>query len=385
MRILIVQCFVALLGITYGAVELKPGFWNDKPWELADLEKRLAANDPEAFAEKAYWIADGWGGQVYDKKLMFQLAKKAAEGGSLIGETFLARCYMYGLGTKKDEAAAGKIIRKILPEGHPYTLNYYSNCLSDGSCGFSKDLEKGLKVRQDAIDKGCGMAFRNHLISVYEGVNGVAENKKKAVSMAAARLRAGGKNSECALIILRAFSWRVMAPELGDKKLIVMAEERARIAADLGHPAAMQNYAYYLGHAGRPNEAVPYMVRAAQIGDEDSLGRLVEMSIGGGTSRRNHSVGQYSTHYRLARLAWDAGNRFPSVTESAAESYLFKWSAEKPAPLKALPILEYDLQRGENVHGLLGKFYCEFDHAKHDAKRGEAHFVEAPERRGSSE
>lgn len=367
--------FMSLAHMSIVLGEIRSGLWNGQPWDLNTLKGEVQKNNPDALAEKAYCMREAWNNFAQNDAKEFQLIQTAYQAKSPLSIVLMARSYLYGYGVPKDDLKARKYLEEALKSEHPFALNYLSNCLLDGRAGYDKNLERAKVVRMEAVAQGVIIAEANLCLSLFQGDYDYKKDVQKALDISAEKIRTSTHHSQFHAILLRGVNQNIIHPALKDQALLKLAEVRVSEAVQLGKLKSISRLAEYYGVTNRPHEAVPLMLHAGRNEDANGLGGLLEMTTGGQSSYRHQSIGQYSTHYRLARLAWKNGNRSPLVSENVAESYLYKWGKEDLQPLKALPILKHQHKIGQNVHRFLGRVYLSFDIAEHDAARGEAHLI----------
>ncbi|MDA7649185.1 sel1 repeat family protein [Akkermansiaceae bacterium] len=360
--------FVSIAGIL--GAEVTDGLWNGKPWEREALSEGVEKSDPAALAEWAYCTREGWGGLKYDEGKIFRFAERAAEGGSLLGDAILGRCYLQSDGVEKDENRALELARKSAEGGHPLGFNGIGHIHFSGQAGLPRNLEKGIEMWDKAIEGGCVISRENRFLFGYHKL-GSDEVIKETVTVL--RDFQGMGAARMVLTLLN----KGTRSSLLDAEIQKLALDRIKSAVAAGHLDSMTALGVHYTYQDRDIDGLPLILRGAAQPDSHRSGVAFHYALGLSDSRRGSSVGQDATIYRLAREAFGAGNETRFVAQWTANSYLIPWEEKPVQPELASPAIEIlKITPDRDSREAIGRFYGTPENNSHyDPKRAAANLI----------
>jgi len=197
---------------------------------------------------------------------LFEIFRKAAEGGDTVAMHNLGVMYDEGRGVAKDEREAVRWYRKAAEGGQTDAMCNLGVMYAEG-CGVAKDEREAVSWYLKAAEGGNANAMHNLGLMYAEG-RGVAKDERKAVSWYRKAAEGGDTDAMCNLGLMYAYGRGVVKD---DREAVSWY----RKAAEGGNANAMHNlgimYAQGLGVAKDEREAVSWYRKAAEGGQTDAM------------------------------------------------------------------------------------------------------------------
>lgn len=367
---------VLILGTLISQAEIPDGLWNGKPWDPEKLHKAVAAEDPEALAELAFWIKHGWGDQSYDLERAAKLAQKSARKGNPYGQAILSRMFSVGEGLEVRSKKALRFAKSAADAGHPLGLKNLANI----QYKLNRNGEDWLKFTRESVAGGCLIAMDNMDIAREHGQYGLPKRRSKRNDNFLKTLKT---DKVITLVTADHLSMvdRGNYRELGiTPEMLSKAIARLEVARNCGCPNVKAPLASLYLRAGQPEQGVPLLIDAANNDDDRAKYLLLYFLDNHRESVRAGMATQWSNFYLHARDSYEAGSEQRLVLAQAGRSYVTWFHKDHQKDVaKAIEIGEELIKRGESVHDasfILGKaYFSEASRKKVDEKRGIAHLI----------
>jgi TPR repeat protein len=198
-----------------------------KPNKGVELLKLAAeAGDHDASCELFWPLTQG----RYTKKdteLAFKLLRKAQDGNHPRAYGLLARCYMFGVGTTKDEHKAVDALRRGATYDDPECLEWLGNIFLKGLSGQQRSIAEALHHLERATKKGAVDSYR----PLHEAYREMGDNRA-----ALNTLKAGAEAGAIDCRVLLGMSYGLGT--LGESVDQARALPHYLVAAEAGHHVA---------------------------------------------------------------------------------------------------------------------------------------------------
>jgi len=198
-----------------------------KPNKGVELLKLAAeAGDHDASCELFWPLTQG----RYTKKdaeLAFKLLRKAQDGHHPRAYGLLARCYMFGVGTTKDEHKAVDALRRGATYDDPECLEWLGNIFLKGLSGQQRSIAEALHHLERATKKGAVDSYR----PLHEAYREMGDNRA-----ALNTLKAGAEAGAIDCRVLLGMSYGLGT--LGESVDQARALPHYLVAAEAGHHVA---------------------------------------------------------------------------------------------------------------------------------------------------
>lgn len=370
---------VLILGTLISQAEIPDGLWNGKPWDPEKLHKAVAAEDPEALAELAFWIKHGWGDQPYDLERAAKLAQKSARKGNPYGQAILSRMFSVGEGLEVRSKKALRFAKSAADAGHPLGLKNLAN-IQYGLDGNNSDW---LKLTRESVAGGCLIAMDNinktHRFATYGEPRDMEKYYTNLVKiMTDIPVITNDTAAKVTEILPEDYRRIGITPEMISK-----AVARLETSMKCGTNGSQAELAAYYIRAGQPEQGVPLLIDAANSDDARAKNLLLYYLSNDSASKRAGVETQWSNYYLHGRDCYETTDqtRQTSLALSVAgRSYVtwFRKGYDKDAT-KAIEIGEQLIKNGDrptDASFILGKaYFSEASRKKVDEKRGIAHLI----------
>ncbi|MEM9480003.1 MAG: PDZ domain-containing protein [Verrucomicrobiota bacterium] len=300
------------------AAEFRDGHWNGKPWEMQTLMASVEKGDPDALAEWAYCAANVGERLSFDRELVHDRSKTAAEAGSALGKLQYAICVERGIGTASDFQLSAKLLSEAAETGHPCALialavrKLEAHDRQRDYLGFEPDEEGGRQCLEEAIASGFYEAKHWSGRDLLEGYSGKKNYKKAARLAKESFLETGSLRSAAWMYKAEHLLSRNEIDEFLEDDVVEKAGERLRSAAALGTPYAK----YVMGWEGvkgeKPHEAIPAFIESVNNKEPQSFWTATYIMLQGRFNKYVDSTvcsGNYDSIYKAAKEAYLRNHR----------------------------------------------------------------------------
>lgn len=237
---------------------------------VAELRAKSEAGDLKATIELAHLSLVSAQGVEYDSDFIFETFQKGAAAGNSRAQYGLAKCYVIGVGTERDEKVALQHARASADQNDPQGIRYLGNCYLYGRGMDEPDPEKGIKLLKKAIKLGNEMAEYTYAFYLTRNLKDRASNEE---GLRIARSLVERKHPEGAHLMGTLYH-DGMAGLPNDRKL---AMKHYRIAADQNHAGGLHQVGNMLLQDKKPDEAIGWLVKAINRGSRESGWALAQI------------------------------------------------------------------------------------------------------------
>ena len=148
--------FLLLLVTSLSGAKWPDGAWNGKPFPKAELVARAKAGNKNALAELAYCQLYGYYDLKFEKKQIFERARRAHLAGSLLGTAVLSECARQGIGQERNRDKAIALLTGAFgANAHPYLQARYASLTSMTAGGaYNSKEEEAFEILTKAVAQG---------------------------------------------------------------------------------------------------------------------------------------------------------------------------------------------------------------------------------------
>lgn len=353
----------------------KDGLWNGKPTPVDILKEGVAKGNAEALAEWADCSRNGINDIKYNLKDTVKYATLAHEKGSVYGTAVLARCYLIGEGVAVDEKLGAELAAKAAKEGNPTGMKELAHVYREGLGGYPIDLVKHAELLNKSADLGYMMARLNRTYYLIMGTHGFPKDLRKSYNELAELVDiypyAIISNNYIQMMIKSGKKDEAFSEERYERSYAFL-----KASAKLGNETLKAWLGYALIRDGKPELGVSYILNAVQTPDKVSSMLVFDLVNSASFRGKAKSAGEYKTRSRLARDAYQAGNRHKVVLAAVAEAYISGIIDAGPSFDKSWPIVEELLKTDCYKAGTIaGSHFNSEQNPKHDIEIARAYYI----------
>lgn len=301
----------------------KDGQWNGKPWKKAHLLSEVEKGNSDALAEWAMCSNYALLGISYDEDLIEKRSLLAIEGGSTLAKAFYGN-YLIASSDEEFQKLGYRLSEDAVALGHPLAISGLARRYLFGT-NVELDMEKAYELLKQSEKFNCNLAIG--ILGFYHGydankkrydVNKSIFYRKKSLSdfmsiYAAVNLNNLLKNDD-----LEPFH------HLIDLDTLDAADLRLVEAARLNHPYALVYVARNYVDVGKPHQAVPLMIRAANRDNQAARAIIAKWLENGyyldsDEGKEIVANGAYADAVKFAGLSFRKGDRSSQTLRNYAK------------------------------------------------------------------